>query len=69
MTQFLGRCLVFAGVCLVIGASLGTTAWIVCVRRGSLSTCDSPLSSAITAWTGAANMALGVAIQENKSNP
>ena len=66
MTRFLGRCLLFSGICLLVGASLGTAGWIVCLRS-SQSNCETPLATAITAWTGAANVALGVALQE--SNP
>jgi drug/metabolite transporter (DMT)-like permease len=65
VTRFLGRCLLFSGVCLLAGAGLGTAGWVVCLR-GSQGNCETPLATAITAWTGAANVALGVALQERQ---
>jgi hypothetical protein len=65
VTRFLGRCLVFSGVCLTAGASLATAGWVVCLRSG-WSNCETPLATAVTAWTGAANVALGVALQERQ---
>lgn len=65
MSRFLGRCLLFSGVCLLAGASLGTAGWVVCLRSGRAD-CETPLATAITAWTGAANVALGVALQERQ---
>jgi hypothetical protein len=65
VTQFLGRCLLFSGLCLLAGASLGTAGWVVCLR-GNQGNCETPLATAITAWTGAANVALGVALQERQ---
>lgn len=65
MTQFLGRCLLFAGACLLTGASLSTAGWIVCLRA-SKPDCETPLAGATAAWIGAANVALGVALQEQR---
>lgn len=65
MSRFLGHCLVFSGVCLLAAASLGTAGWFVCLR-GSRGNCEAPLATAITAWTGAANVALGVALREHQ---
>ena len=65
MTQFLGRCLLFAGACLLTGASLSTAGWIVCLQAAK-SDCETPLASATAAWIGAANVALGVALQEQR---
>jgi hypothetical protein len=47
------------------GASLGTAGWVVCLR-GNTGNCETPLATATTAWTGAANVALGVALQERQ---
>ena len=66
MTPFLGRCLLFAGACLLIGASLSTAGWIFCLRA-SKPDCETPLAGAIAAWIGAANVALGVATQEQRN--
>ena len=65
MTQFLGRCLLFAGVCLLSGATLGTAGWVVCLRANKTD-CETPLATATAAWIGAANVALGVALQEQR---
>lgn len=65
MTQFLGRCLSFAGACLLTGASLSTAGWLVCLRDARPD-CETPLASATAAWLGAANAALGVALQEQR---
>jgi drug/metabolite transporter (DMT)-like permease len=65
MTAFLGRCLSFAGACLVIGATLPTAGWIVCLRANRPD-CEAPLAGAAAAWAAAANVALGVALQEQR---
>jgi hypothetical protein len=65
MTQFLGRCLLFAGACLLTGATLSTAGWFVCLQAAK-SDCETPLVAATSAWVGAANVALGVALQERK---
>jgi len=65
MTQFLGRCLTFAGACLLAGATLSTAGWFVCLRANRTD-CETPLATATAAWIGAANVALGVALQERK---
>jgi hypothetical protein len=65
MTPFLGRCLSFAGACLVIGATLLTAGWIVCLRANRPD-CEAPLAGAAAAWAAAANVALGVATQEQR---
>jgi drug/metabolite transporter (DMT)-like permease len=65
MTQFLGRCLLFAGVSLLAGASLATAGWVVCLRT-SKPDCETSLAGATAAWIGAANVALGVALQERQ---
>ena len=66
MTQYLGRCLVFAGACLLAAAGLSTAGWVICVWRDREPDCEAPLSAATLAFTGAANAALGVALQERK---
>jgi hypothetical protein len=65
VSRFLGHCLVFSGVCLLAAAGLGTASWILCLR-GSQGNCEAPLATAVTAWTGAANVSLGVALQERQ---
>jgi len=65
VTQYLGRCLVFAGACLLAAAGMASAGWVVCLRT-SRASCEAPLAAAVTAFTGAANVALGVALQENQ---
>jgi len=65
MARYLGRCLVFAGACLLAAAGLGTAGWIVCLRADKPD-CEAPLATASAAFTGAANVALGVALQERQ---
>jgi hypothetical protein len=65
VTRFLGRCLLFSGLCLLAAASLGTAGWVVCLLSNH-GNCETPLATAITTWTGAANVALGVALQERQ---
>lgn len=65
MTPFIGRCLLFAGGCLLTGASLSTAGWVVC-QRAAKPDCETSLASAAAAWIGAANVALGVALQEQR---
>jgi hypothetical protein len=65
MTQFLGRCLLFAAACLTTGATLLTAGWVVCLRANRPN-CEAPLAGASAAWAAAANVALGVALQEQR---
>jgi drug/metabolite transporter (DMT)-like permease len=65
MTPFVGRCLSFAGACLVIGATLLTAGWIACLRANKPD-CEAPLAGAAAAWAAASSAALGVALQEQR---
>jgi hypothetical protein len=65
MARYLGHCLVFAGACLLAAAGLGAAGWIACLRA-SRQDCEAPLATASAAFTGAANVALGVALQERQ---
>jgi drug/metabolite transporter (DMT)-like permease len=65
MARYLGCCLVFAGACLLAAAGLNAAAWAACLRARQPN-CEAPLASAGTALTGAANAALGVALQERQ---
>lgn len=63
MNQFIRPCLAFAGLCLLTAAGLGTAGWVVCLRT-SRGNCEPALLAAVAAFSGAANVALGVALQE-----
>jgi hypothetical protein len=64
MSRFLGPCLAFAGACLLSGAAVGVTDWAACLRVAGGQACRAPRADAMTALAGAANVALGVALQE-----
>jgi drug/metabolite transporter (DMT)-like permease len=65
MPLHIGHCLVFAGACLLAAAGLNTGAWVACLRT-SQPNCEAPLAAAVASLTGAANAALGVALQDRK---
>ena len=67
MTKFLGPCLLFAGLCLLVGAGVGVADWAACLRGHGGAACRAPRSEAMAALSGAANVALGVALQERVS--
>jgi hypothetical protein len=66
--RLLGGVLVFAGVCLLAGATVATVDWAVCVTGGGGQACRQSKTDAAAAWVGAANVALGIAIQ-SRQNP
>ena len=68
MSKFLGPCLGFAGLCLLSGAMVGVADWAVCRSHGGGDSCRSARVDAMAALTGAANVALGVAIQREKND-
>jgi drug/metabolite transporter (DMT)-like permease len=65
MDRYLGCCLGFAGVCLLAAAGLNAAAWVAC-QRANQPKCEAPLAAAVVSLTGAANAALGVALQDRK---
>jgi len=64
--RFLGPCLAFAGLCLLGGAMVGVADWAVCLSHGGGIACRSARAEAMAALAGAANVALGVAIQREQ---
>ena len=64
MTRFLGPCLLFAGACLLSGAAVGVADWALCLAYGGGAGCRVARADAMSALSGAANVALGVALQE-----
>jgi len=70
MNRYLGSCLLFAGVCLIAGAAVGVADWAVCLANHGGQACRAPRSEAMSALSGAANVALGVALQDRgKAEP
>ena len=64
MNRYLGPCLLFAGVCLMAGAAVGVADWAACLAHHGGQACRAPRSEAMAALSGAANVALGVALQD-----
>lgn len=64
MSRYLGPCLGFAGACLLAGAAVGVADWAACLRAAGGQACRASRADAIAALMGAANVALGVALQE-----
>lgn len=64
IARFLGPCLLFAGSCLLAGAAVGVADWALCVTHGGGAGCRVARADAMAALSGAANVALGVALQE-----
>ena len=65
MTRYIGACLAFAGACLLAGAAVGIADWAACLRHAGGSACRASRADAMAALAGAANVALGVALQES----
>jgi len=66
MPRYLGACLAFAGACLFAGSTVGVADWVLCLKNGGGAGCRSSRSDAMAALSGAANVALGVALQESQ---
>jgi hypothetical protein len=67
MTRFVGSALIFAGSCLLIGSCLASVNWFICIQKSGVTACDKGLTTALAAWSGAANVALGIAVQGRRS--
>jgi hypothetical protein len=65
---YLGACLAFAGICLVASAAVGVADWVICLGNSGGSACRSARGDAVTALMGAANVALGVALQDRQGS-
>jgi len=66
VNRFLGPCLAFAGTCLMGSAAVGVTDWATCLSHHGGGGCQAPRADAMAALAGAANVALGVALQEHR---
>jgi hypothetical protein len=66
--RLLGGVLLFAGLALLAGATVATADWALCIAGGGGQGCRQSKADAAAAWVGAANVALGIAIQQ-RSNP
>jgi len=67
MKRYLGPCLAFAGLCLLSSAAVGVADWAICIGNNGGSACRSVRGDAMTALMGAANVALGVALQDRQA--
>lgn len=66
--RLLGGVLVFAGLALLGSAAVATADWGLCIAGGGGQDCRQSKADATAAWVGAANVALGIAIQQ-RQNP
>jgi hypothetical protein len=62
--RLLGGVLVFAGLALLGGATVATADWALCIAGAGGQGCRQSKADATAAWVGAANVALGIAIQQ-----
>ena len=62
----LRACLAFAGTCLFAGAMVGLADWVGCVHQNGWARCEVPKADAMAGFSGAANVALAVALQERR---
>ena len=69
MTRYLGWCLGFAGLCLLASAGIGFIDWWNCTKHAGGRACAESRTVAMVALAGAANTALGIAVQNPNSNP
>lgn len=69
MKRYIGACLAFAGVCLMLSAAIGAADWLICIGNHGGSACRSARNDASTALLGAANTFLGVALQDRREGP
>lgn len=67
MKRYLGACLAFAGICLMANAAVGVADWVICIGNSGGIACRSARGDAMTALMGAANVALGVALQDRQA--
>lgn len=64
MNKYLSYCLAFAGFTMLFGAAISSLDWYMCVSHSGGTSCRAIRSEAVTTLFGAANSALGVALQE-----
>lgn len=64
--RLLGGALIFAGIALLSSAAVATADWVICVTAGGGQGCRPAKADAIQAWVGAANVALGISIQQKQ---
>lgn len=66
MSKYASYCLTFAGICLLAGALIAAADWLACTRGHGGVACRVSRSDAVAAFSGAANVALGVALQDRQ---
>ena len=69
MTRYVSWCLGFAGFCLLAGAGIGAIDWWNCTKHAGGRACAENRTVAMVALAGAANTALGIAVQSRDNNP
>jgi hypothetical protein len=69
VTRYVSWCLGFAGFCLLAGAGIGAIDWWNCTKHAGGRACAENRTVAMVALAGAANTALGIAVQSRDNNP
>lgn len=64
MSQFLGYALILAALCLFAAALIPTVAWFQCTIHSGGMTCQNAAQSAREGWLTAANVLLGLVVQD-----
>ena len=69
MTRYISWCLGFAGLCLLAAAGIGVIDWWNCTKHAGGRACAENRTVAMVALAGAANTALGIAVQGRTPGP
>lgn len=69
MTQFFGYALLLACVCLLAAALVPTISWIQCTTHAGGISCNPAAQNAREGWLTAANVLLGLVIQDGRRRP
>jgi hypothetical protein len=69
MSQFLGYALLLACLCLLAAAVIPTVSWFQCTSHAGGVACTSAAQGAREGWLTAANVLLGLVIQDGRRRP
>lgn len=69
MNQFLGYALLLACLCLLAAALIPTVSWMQCTSHAGGLSCTPAAQGAREGWLTAANVLLGLVIQDGRRRP
>lgn len=69
MSQFLGYALLLACLCLLAAAVVPTVSWVQCTSHAGGVACNPAAQGAREGWLTAANVLLGLVIQDGRRRP